>query len=162
MKKKNPSFVAASVTAFLFFLLSFTAAYSQESHSAKAARLLNESGFSLTKVEENLWTIPFEGKTQKKITVMTTVVNDVLLAMSVVAFKKELKLEPDLMRKLLKANSDFDRVKIGIDDEGDVFVRIDMSIRVLDKDELKQNLDQVAATSDEVFALIKPHLVKAK
>lgn len=162
MKKRNVSFVAGSFLAFFLFLGSLTAAYGQESHSVKAARLLNESGFSVTKVEDNLWTVPFEGKTQKNLTVITTVANDLLLTFCVVAEKKDLRLAPELMQKLLRSNWDFDRVKIGVDKDGDLSTRIDMSIRILDKDELKQNLDQVAAACDEIYGLVKPHLVKAK
>lgn len=46
--------------------------------------------------------------------------------------------------------------------EGDVFVRIDLSIRVLDKQEMQENIDQVAAAANEVFAGLKPYLITAK
>jgi len=51
---------------------------------------------------------------------------------------------------------------VGIDKDGDVFVRVDLSIRVLDKDEMTVNVDQVAATADEVFKGLKPNLAVAK
>ena len=67
-----------------------------------------------------------------------------------------------MMKKLLGLNEQLDRVKIGLDKEGDVFVRIDLSIRILDKQELKENLDQAAAAANDVFAALKPFLIATK
>jgi len=58
----------------------------------------------------------------------------------------------------LKFNHRVDRVKIGLDDDGDTFVRVDLSLRVLDAQEFKLNVEQVAAGADEVFAGIQTFL----
>ena len=80
----------------------------------------------------------------------------------VVAEKKQLKVTPELMRSLLRMNDDFDRVKIGIDKNGDLFVRVDSSTRVMDVQELKDNIEQVAAATDEVTKAIKPYIIQSK
>ncbi|MGD9564124.1 MAG: YbjN domain-containing protein [Pyrinomonadaceae bacterium] len=134
----------------------------QESHAQRAARVLNETGLSFTKAGENIWTVPFEGKTQKDIIIVISVSDDMLSLFSLIAKKKELKTTPEMLQKLLRFNDDFDRVKVGIDKDGDVFVRIDTSIRVLDKEELKANIDQAAAAADEVYKGLRPHLAVAK
>ena len=67
-----------------------------------------------------------------------------------------------MLQKLLRLNEDLDRVKIGIDQSGDVFVRIDLSVRTVDAQELKENIKQLAAATDEVFAAIKPFITIVK
>ena len=66
------------------------------------------------------------------------------------------------MGKLLKLNGELDRVKIGIDGEGDTFVRIDLSVRRMDEEEMKENIEQVAAATDVVYAAIKPYVTTSK
>lgn len=136
--------------------------HGQDPHAQKVARVINETGLTFTKAGESVWTVPFEGKAQKDITVVLSVGDDLLTLFSLIAEKKDFKPTPDLFQKLLRFNEDLDRVKVGIDKDGDIFVRIDLSIRNLDKDELKANIDQAAAAADEVFKAVKPSLVKPK
>ncbi len=137
-------------------------AFGQESSSLRVARVINETGLSFTKASESVWTVPYQGKARKDIIVVASVTGDLITLFSVVAEKKDLKPSPEMLQKLLKFNADFDRVKVGIDKDGDVFVRIDLSIRVLDKDELTVNVDQVAAAADDIFKGLKPHIAAAK
>ncbi|MEQ1764085.1 MAG: hypothetical protein ABL984_13200 [Pyrinomonadaceae bacterium] len=137
-------------------------AFGQEAGGAKVARLLNESGVKLTKVGDDIWTIPFEGKSMKEISVVTTVSEGIFLAFALIPESKNVKFPPPALQKLLNLNDEFDRVKIGIDDKGFVFVRIDMTVRTLDKQELSDGIDQVAAAVDQVYGHIRPHLPKTK
>lgn len=153
--------------SFVFVLLMVTfvgggPAFGQESHASKVARVLNDSGLTFTKQSATVWSVPFEGKKLKDITVILSVSDDLLTVFSLIAEKKDLKLTPEILQKLLRSNEDFDRVKIGIDKDGDVFARIDLTIRVLDAAELKTNVEQVSAAADEVFDYLKPVLVKKK
>ncbi|MCC7309181.1 MAG: YbjN domain-containing protein [Acidobacteria bacterium] len=137
-------------------------AVGQENSSQRVARVINETGLSFTKASDNVWTVPYQGKARKDIIVVASVAGDLITLFSVVAEKKDLKPSPEMLQKLLKFNADFDRVKVGIDKDGDVFVRIDLSIRVLDKDEMTVNVDQVAAAADDIFKGLKPHFAAAK
>lgn len=137
-------------------------AFGQESSSQRVARVINETGLSFTKASDSVWTVPYQGKARKDIIVVASVTGDLITLFSVVAEKKDLKPSPEMLQKLLKFNADFDRVKVGIDKDGDVFVRIDLSIRVLDKDEMTVNADQVAAAADDIFKGLKPHIPAAK
>ncbi len=87
---------------------------------------------------------------------------DLAIFVVFVAEQKQLKVTPELMKSLLQMNADVDRVKIGIDKEGSLFVRVDASIRVMDVDELKANVEQVAAATDEVAKAAKPYIIESK
>jgi hypothetical protein len=141
------------------FALSISAS-SQESSAAKAGRLLNESGINFTKVAKDVWTVPFEGKNLRSFQVLVGVDKDVLVMFVIVTDKKKYTRSPELLNKLLSQNDQMDRVKIGIDKQGEIAVRIDLTVRLLDKRELSENLDQLAAASDEIFAIVQPYLVK--
>jgi hypothetical protein len=136
--------------------------FGQDTPAAKIAKVLNESKLTFTKVSDTVWTVPFEGKNIKEIPVVVSASEDVLVIFALVAQKKDINVTPALMQRLLRANEEFDRVKIGIDKEGDIFARIDISIRVLDAAELKANLQQTSAAADEVFAFVQPSLIKKK
>jgi hypothetical protein len=148
------------LTALLFG--SQASVLGQEAGGAKVARLLNESGVNLTKVGDDIWTIPFEGKSMKEISVVTTVSEGMFLAFALIPESKNVKFPPPALQKLLNLNDEYDRVKIGIDDKGFVFVRIDMTVRTVDKQELSDGIEQVAAAVDQVHGHIRTHLPKSK
>ena len=150
-------FVVISVFALAAFSLPTNA---QESSPAKAARLLRESKVKFTKVADNIWTVPYNGKTFKDFDVLVSTEKSFMVMFVVVAKHKDYKASAEVFSALLIQNSEMDRVKIGIDADRDIIVRIDLSMRLLDKRELVENLDQLASASDEVFAAIQTHLVK--
>ncbi len=154
------------ILAILCLQLAAQPAKAQDKISAKVASLLESSGYPYTKAADSVWAVPFEGKALSKFNVVASVValteQDILVLFVIVAEAKNLKVTPELMRIMLKLNGDLDRVKIGFDKDGDVFVRIDLSIRVLDSQELKGNIEQVAAAADEVYTAIKPFVNVSK
>jgi len=121
--------------------------------ASRLPQLLEQSGYNYSKVSDNVWVIPFNGKILKDFNVIITPQEGLAVIFVIVAQQKELKVTPELMRALLRMNADFDRVKVGIDKDGDLFVRVDASERVLDVEELKTNIEQVAAAADEVRKL---------
>ncbi len=156
------TFTIVSLIMLAVFLGGQTSAYGQETGGAKVARLLNESGVKLTKIGDDTWTIPFEGKSMKDITVVASVGEGMFVVFALIPESKTAKFPPQALEKLLNLNDSFDRVKIGIDKDRFVFVRIDMTVRTLDKEELTAGIDQVAAAVDEVHGHIRAHLPKAK
>ena len=131
--------------------------------AAKVVQLLEGSGHSYTKAKDNVWVIKFKGNQREEIPVIIIYAENMLILVSVVAEKAEIKVSPDMMQKLLKLNDHLDRVKVGIDNEDDdVFVRIDLSLRVVDEQEFKANLEQISAAADETYAALKPFLVAPK
>lgn len=156
--RRKPSF---AVLFALFFLAGLTAS-GQESASAKVARLLEGSGLTTSKIGDDMWTIPFEGKTMKDITVMLGVGDGVLVTFALIPESKNVKFSPQVLTKLLNLNDEYDGVKVGIDKKGFVFVRIDLMIRTLDKEQLSAGIEQVAAAVDGVHAEIRSHLPKTR
>jgi len=49
---------------------------------------------------------------------------------------------------------EFDKVKIGLDDDESLMARIDMTTRILDVAELTENLDQIGAACDEAYGVL--------
>jgi hypothetical protein len=131
--------------------------------SAKVLQLLESTGLGYTKAQGSVWVVKYKGEQLAEFPVIIIYSQDMLILVSVVAEKKDYKLTPELMQKLLGLNDDLDRVKVGIDkDDGDLFVRIDLTLRVVDETEFKANLDQISAAVDETYAALKPFLTTPK
>ena len=162
MKNYLLRIAAFAFATFIAGALAGGSAYGQDDSAAKVARLMNDSKLPFTKVSDTVWTVTFEGKNVKEIPVVASTAQDVLVIFALVAEKKDINLTPALMQKLLRSNEEFDKVKIGIDKQGDIFTRIDISIRVLDAAELKANLQQTSAAADAVFAIVQPSWIKKK
>jgi len=128
------------------------------SDAAKVERLLKQSGYAYEKKRDDVWVVVQHGDNLPDFKVVLATGDGLLVTFVTFARKSQMDLNPDFLTKLLRLNSDLDRIKILIDDDGDAAVRIDASIRVLDADELKEIIHQVAASSDEVYGKIKPDL----
>ncbi|MEO7658203.1 MAG: YbjN domain-containing protein [Pyrinomonadaceae bacterium] len=160
--KLTTRIILIGILFFCVHIFPQLASAQDKSSPAKLARLLEESGNSYTKVADNIWTIAFKGKTLPEFNVVASTEQGLLFLIAIVAEKKTLKVTPPMLQKLLALNADFDRVKIGIDKEGDVFARTDLSVRTVDAQELKENIEQLAAATDETFAAIKPFITIVK
>jgi len=132
-----------------------------ESSPAKITRLLEASGYNYKKApkSDSVWSVDYTGKSLPSYKVVIAVQGNLLVIFVTVARKRHLPMTNDFMLKLLRFNHSLDRVKVGIDDDGDLAVRTDLSVRTLDSEELKLNVDQVAASADAVYADIKQDLV---
>lgn len=148
--------------AFLFCIAAFPFhTFAQETSPVKAARLLNESKVKFSKIAENIWTVPFNGKSFKNFDVVISTDKTGLFMFVVVAKGTEYKPSEGLFDSLLVQNTEMDRVKIGIDkDDREILIRIDLTIRLVDKREFMENMDQLAAASDQIYAIVQPHLIK--
>ncbi len=161
MKKQ---FLISFILLMLFAVSAIAQTQSEEpkldkASATKIAQLLEESGHSYGKASTNVWTVKFKGNNLEDVNVIVIGHDGMLIMVSVVAEKKDYKASPELLMKLLRLNDDYDRLKIGIDDDGDLFVRIDLTLRVVDAQEFKTNVEQVSAAADEIQAVIKPYLV---
>lgn len=147
----------------LFSALSFTAAPVFADDLADAAHLqtlLTQAGYQYhTTSDKTVVWIPFTGKNLGEYKVIAASGDNGLEVIFVVVAKKsQMAMTPDLATTMLKLNHTLDRVKVGIDDDGDAFVRLDSSIRVMDQAEIKAEVDQLAAAADEVYGDMKPYL----
>jgi len=73
---------------------------------------------------------------------------------------QRLPVTTDFMRTLLEQNHELDRVKVGYDRDGDLSVRIDSNMRVIDATELRDIVNQVKNASDEIYGMIEPSLLQ--
>ncbi len=131
--------------------------------TAKVVQLLEGSGHGYTKAKDGVWVIKYEGKQLSEFAVVTLYVEGMVIFVATVAEKAEFKPAPELLQKLLHLNDTLDRVKVGIDDkDGEIFVRIDLTLRITDLEEFKANLDQISAAVDETYVVVKPFLLAPK
>lgn len=131
--------------------------------SSKLEALLKGSDYkSLAKVNDSAWTLDFNGKRLAKFRIVITLsekeTGGIIVAFANPVSKGQLpKNSVKLMTALLKANYDFDYVKVGIDDDGDLFVRTDLPPDT-GPARFKNAIEQLAAATDELYGRIKPLL----
>jgi hypothetical protein len=125
---------------------------------AKMLDLLPKSGYQFKQYSPVVWGIDFEGKSIGTVRVVMVAQENIVVIFAIIAKKDEIPLTAAFFETMLKCNHKFDRVKVGLDDDGDAFVRTDASSRVLDGDEFKAIVEQVAAAASEAYDLIKPSL----
>ena len=130
--------------------------------SAKVDQWLKQSGYKYTKAAETVWIIKSKGNALSEFETFVAVNENVVVIGVVMAKQKDLKMSEDVLFKLLKLNHDNDFVKIGIDGDNDLFVRLERKVRTLDLEELKSCYAEVVAASDNVYTQIKPFLITGK
>jgi hypothetical protein len=129
--------------------------------TTKLEALVNGSGYKINKVNDAAYTIDFTGKQLAKFKLIVNMVakgtDGIIVVFTNPAEKAQIPNNTKIMSVLLKANGDFDYVKIGIDSEGDAFVRADIPATA-DSVYFKTVVEQVAAATDELYGKIKPLL----
>lgn len=135
--------------------------FAQPAGGAKGAgdvvALLEKSGHRYTKVSDGVWEIVFSGDNLKDFPVRLALGEGMLVGLSKVADRKDLKLQPALLIKLLEMNHSMDSVKLALSEDM-LYVRLDTHLRILDSQELKYVLDQLSGVTDEIYPQIKPFL----
>jgi hypothetical protein len=127
---------------------------------AKLAQILERSGYAYRKAADNVWVVSFKGKSLADIQVFVTSAENLIVMGAVVAPKSSMKVTQEMLFKLLRLTHDIDRVKIGLDDDEDLFVRAEVTARCFDLEEFKASMEQVSAGTDKVHAAIKTYLAK--
>jgi hypothetical protein len=129
--------------------------------AAKIVSLMQADQYNYINTKSpTVWLIPFTGDHLKDIRVVVTVKDSTVVAFVTLVQGQRLPVTTDFMRTLLEENHEFDRVKIGYDHEGDLSVRIDGSVRVMDAGELREIVNQVRNASDEIYGKIESSLLQ--
>lgn len=115
-----------------------------------------ETGYHFRKINDRTWKFLFSGERFKTIDVLV-VWQGALLVLGVVLDPRYVGESARLTQELLVLNNNLDRVKIGMNQEGMLFVRVDISVRTLDQREFKDNLDQIAAAADYIFGILQAY-----
>ena len=122
--------------------------------------MLKQTGYPYTTHNPTTWSIDLTRKNLGKVKVILSTGSDILVTFVIVAKKAKIQKTAQLMDALLTANHDYDYTKIGLDKDGDMFVRVDMPLRTVDATELKSIVDQVANASDEIYAKVATWIKK--
>jgi methyl-accepting chemotaxis protein len=134
---------------------------STDDNAAKIVNLMRADSYNyLNTKSPTVWMIPFNGDHLKNIKVVVTVKDSTMVVFVTVAENQHLPVTTDFMRALLEQNHELDRVKVGYDREGDLSVRIDGNVRVMDAAELREIVNQVRNASDEIYGMIEPSLLQ--
>jgi len=122
--------------------------------ATKVAQLLSRSGYTYTTHNKTTWSTELERKNIGKVRVIISVGGDIVVIFAILAKKANIQKTTQFLETLLSANHDYDYAKIGLDKDGDLFVRIDTPARVIDGQDLKSVIQQVANSSDELYAKV--------
>ena len=76
----------------------------------------------------------------------------------VVAKKSQMRMSGELTFKLLRLAHAIDYVKLGLDDDEDLFVRTEVRIRLFDLQSLKDAVEDVSSAADKAYLAVKPFL----
>jgi len=160
MTKKLRAFAIVAMLAFgtIQSASAQEASADTKASAGKTLKLLSASGYQFKQFNPVVWGIEFTGKNMGGFRVIVTAQEKLVVIFATIAKKDQIPLTPPALQALLHCNHSFDRVKVGLDDDGDAFVRLDVSARVLDDEEFKTNVEQLAAAVDEAYQQIKPFL----
>jgi hypothetical protein len=130
--------------------------------SAKVDQWMKQSGLSYSKAGETVWVVKSKAKSLGEFETFVATNEDVVVIGVVMARQKNLKMSQEALLKMLKLNHNNDFVKIGIDDDNDLFVRLERKVRMLDLEEFIACYMELVAASDNVYTHIKPFLIADK
>ncbi|HUB29516.1 MAG TPA: hypothetical protein VL967_07455 [Terracidiphilus sp.] len=129
--------------------------------SARMVTMMRADSFNFQSTKSpNVWLIRFSGDHLKDIKVVLTVKDSTMVVFVTLVQNQRLPVTTDFMRTLLEQNHELDRVKVGYDRDGDLSVRIDSNMRVIDATELRDIVNQVKNASDEIYGMIEPSLLQ--
>ena len=104
---------------------------------------LQTSGLKYRKVQDRYWFATCDSKLVPDCQILMTATPEILVIGVVIKKKKDLSPTPEMLAGLLHLNHNLTRVKVGIDDDGDLFERVEVSVKGLDADEILANLKLV-------------------
>jgi hypothetical protein len=137
-----------------------TRAQTKAANAAKIAQLLAQSGYTFRKASDDVWVVNGHGKNIGDFGILVAAdVNYALLGV-VVAKKNQMNMTFDLTFKLLRLAHSIDYVKVGLDDDQDLFVRTEIRTRLFDLQSLKDTIEDVSTAADKAYVEVKPFLSK--
>lgn len=119
--------------------------------------LLEKTGYGYSKAGEGIWVVTLEGKNLKEIGIIVQSVEDLVLLQTQVAERKAVADKPALLLKLLELNHEYDAVKFAVSPEM-LYARTEAHARLLDPDQLKYLINQLALLADEASPQLRPLL----
>src|SRR5260370_42297681 len=145
----------------LTWVLGSVQAQDKSKGSPGIVALLEKSGYSYTKVSDGVWEVPGTGKNLKEFGIRLALADDILLVMVKLVDRKDLKAQPALLPKLLELNHKFDSIKLALSEDM-AYLRMDTHLRLLDAQELKYLVTQIANAAYDTYPQVKQFIGNAK
>jgi hypothetical protein len=152
------------VTALALLAQSSPAQNDQAQNRSSASNViaaLEKSGLRYTKVSDGVWEIPATSKNVKDFAIRVAAMDDTLIVLVKLVDRKYLMLKEALLVKMLELNDYFDTAKLALD-ENMLYARMDLHSRLVDEQELKYLVEQMANVVNETYPHIKPFITDAK
>jgi hypothetical protein len=155
--------VFALFAALCFFSAIPARAQSMEAKTARLVSLMRDNNYAYkTTSSPTVFVIHLTGTHLSDVKVVLALGDDEdsdLVIFVTVVEKRRMPATADFRFKLLKANHEYDQVKIGFDGDDDLSVRADGSMRLADAVYLKHLVEQIKSSSDELYGKIQPDLL---
>ncbi|HEY7786743.1 MAG TPA: hypothetical protein VIB00_18575 [Pyrinomonadaceae bacterium] len=136
------------------------AANAQQSVNANVEKWMADSGLEYRRTGETTWVANGKGRVIEEFPILVATGSTFIVVGALVAKKDGFDRTPDFMFKLLKLNYSTEFAKTGLDDDEDLFVRIEMRSDLVDSTHFKNMIADVTKTADEAYSVVKPHLKK--
>ena len=81
--------------------------------------------------------------------------DDIVVVGTVLQSKAELNLSSDLLLKLMQLNNELDYLKVGIDRDGDLFIRAEMHMSSLTAETFNDTVKNVVRSSKKIYDTLK-------
>ena len=153
--------IALALVWLLTSVIGSANAQDKSKGATQTVALLEKSGYGYAKVSDGVWEVPGTGKNLKEFGIRLALADDILLVMVKLVDRKDLKLQPALLTKLLELNHKFDSIKVALSEDM-LYLRMDTHLRLLDNQELKYLVEQIANAADETYPQIKQFVAGAK
>jgi hypothetical protein len=144
----------------LFIILTFLSvnainaqAKSQISLEGSVGEYLKASDYKYEKLNANAWAVELENEY-----VLVGAQNDFFLAGVVVAKKAQFRPTVESLTELLKLSHELDFMKVGIDADGDIFVRFEQKGKTMSKQEFYDTVERVASSAQTTRSRIKSYI----
>lgn len=138
-----------------------TAAPQPPSCKDRINSLIKETGYPLrvNAKRDDVWAMNLDMPHVKNNKLIMSIGSDLLVTFVTLVRKRRLPATSDFYFKALRFDDTLDRVKIGIDRDGDLFVRIDSTCSEMTPAEFRRVVDQVKSSSEEIYSQIQSDLI---
>jgi hypothetical protein len=126
--------------------------------AGKIAQMLPGTSYAFTKHNETVWSTNLTRSNVGDVKVILSCNEDLLVVFIVLARKANIQKTPQFLEAIARANHEYDLTKILIDNDGDLGVRVDLHVRILDSAEVKTAINQVADVSNEWYPKVSAYV----
>ena len=117
--------------------------------------LLEKTGYDYRKSGEGVWVVTLAGTNVKEVDVLIQSGGEMAIVQTgMLVERKALADKPGLLLKILELNHEYDVVKFAVGADG-LYARAELQSRLLDAEQLKYLINQVAVIADDAEPQLK-------